>query len=220
VPKALDQLGLPQAELTRHIGWDIGALDVAIQIADRLDAPLVSQEYSRLVIDCNRRAGVVASVPQESDGIRIPRNQDLSGPERRERERSFLEPYHQAISEVLDERGEDAVLIPLHSFTPVFAGVSRPWHISLMSDGDPRLHQALLERFAARGDLSVGDNEPYRVEPVDYTIPVHGTERGLLCSMIEIRQDLISIPSGQAEWAEVLSLELPAALSKARAAGQ
>ena len=216
VPLKLGDLGLPRSELSRHIGWDIGAYALARRLSRLLDAPLVAQRYSRLVIDCNRRAGVLASIPAESDGTRIPANANISQPARRQRERALLEPYHDAISSLLDAKGQDAALIPIHSFTPVFGGLRRPWHISLMSDSDQRLHRALYSNLQALPDLEVGDNEPYRVEPVDYTVPVHGSERRLLCSMIELRQDLVAEGFGQQTWAGLLAKELPRALERAR----
>ena len=81
----------------------------------------------------------------------------------------------------------------LHSFTPVFKGVSRPWHVAVLFNRDPRLAHALADLLRAEGDLMVGENEPYRVSDLtDYTVPVHGERRGLPHVEIEIRQDLIT----------------------------
>ena len=214
VPAAIE-LGIEDQDLHRHIGWDIGALAVAQTLADLLDAPLVAQRYSRLVIDCNRRPGVVTSVPETSDGTRVPGNVDLGDEDRGRREREILEPYHQAIESLLDERAQDAVVVPVHSFTPSLAGAERPWHVSLMNGDDRRLHDALLEGLSQRADLHVGDNEPYQVEPVDYTMPVHGSERGIPCSMIEVRQDLIGDAEGQRRWAQLLAEEITRAVGRA-----
>lgn len=214
VPETID-LGVAEDELRRHIGWDIGALAVAEALADLLDAPLVAQRYSRLVIDCNRRPGVLTSIPETSDGTVVPGNLDLEHEQRRQREAELLEPYHAAIEGLLDERGDDAVLVPVHSFTPRLADSERPWHVSLMNGEDRRLHDALLRGLRQRSELHVGDNEPYRVEPVDFTMPVHGSERGIACSMIEVRQDLIEQDDGQERWALLLAEEIRRAVDAA-----
>ncbi len=54
IPADYGRLGLPEAEVKRHIGWDIGAADVARGLSARLDAPLFLGTYSRLLIDLNR----------------------------------------------------------------------------------------------------------------------------------------------------------------------
>ena len=83
IPKCLGTLGLAEQDLDRHIAWDIGALEVALGASAALDAPLVAQNYSRLVIDCNRRAGEATSIPTISESTPIPGNMDLLDAERR-----------------------------------------------------------------------------------------------------------------------------------------
>ena len=72
VPERLDRLGVAEAELHRHIGWDIGIAALGDQLATRIDASFVRQAYSRLVIDCNRDPEAADAVPEVSDGTRIP----------------------------------------------------------------------------------------------------------------------------------------------------
>ena len=50
VPRSLSRLGVPQVEYERHIAWDIGIAAVCRLLADALDATLVQQNYSRLVM--------------------------------------------------------------------------------------------------------------------------------------------------------------------------
>ncbi|SCB40399.1 Predicted N-formylglutamate amidohydrolase [Bradyrhizobium shewense] len=209
LPHALGDLGVTETELVRHIGWDIGIAGVADPLAKMLDAHLIAQRYSRLVIDCNRPPAAVSSIPVISEATAIPRNEGISEGEREARRREIFEPYHDRIDAAIDARLHDkrpTVLVSLHSFTPVYAGVARPWHIGALYNRDTVLPQLLLKHLRSEGDLVVGDNEPYAVSDLtDYTIPVHGEGRGLVNTGIEIRQDLIADHAGQQQWAERLA---------------
>lgn len=215
IPAVLGTLGLDAAERARHIGWDIGIEGVTRRLAEALDAAALMQRYSRLVIDCNRRPGVPSSIPRISESTAIPGNQDVDAAEAARRRREIFEPYHAAITAALEARaaaGRRTVLIAMHSFTPVYMGVARPWHIGLLHHRDQRLATPLLALLRAEGDLVVGDNEPYQAtDESDYAIPIHGERRGLVHVGIELRQDLIAEPQGQAAWAARLARLLPAA---------
>jgi len=214
-PRRLGRLGLPEAETLRHIAWDIGIGAVGRELSLLLNAAVILQTYSRLVIDCNRDPKVPSSIPEISEATEIPGNRSLDEAERAARVDAIFRPYHNAIAAALDRRAaadRASVLVALHSFTPVFKGVSRPWHVAVLFNRDPRLAHALAELLRADGSLMVGENEPYRVSDLtDYTVPVHGERRGLPHVEIEIRQDLITKPAGQREWAERLARLLPAA---------
>jgi predicted N-formylglutamate amidohydrolase len=209
VPQGLGDLGLPSSEMKRHIAWDIGIAGVAEQLSMALDAHLVAQRYSRLVIDCNRPPAAPSSIPLISEATTIPGNDGLTREAADARRQVFFEPYHRRIAEIIDARlraGVPTVLVSLHSFTPVYAGIARPWHIGTLYQRDTRLPPLLLKLLRAESDLVVGDNEPYAVsDATDYTIPVHGEARGLPNTGIEIRQDLIADGPGQTQWAERLT---------------
>ena len=218
IPKQLGKLGLPASELERHIAWDIGIAGVTERLAEALDATAVLQVYSRLVIDCNRHPGWASSIPGISELTAIPGNEAIRPAEREARRREIFLPYHQRIAELLDDRrigGVRTVLVAMHSFTPVFKGVARPWDAAVLYNRDARLARPLFELLSAEDGLVVGDNEPYAVSDLtDYTVPVHGERRGLPHVEIEIRQDLIGDPAGQTLWAERLARLLPAAYSE------
>ena len=209
IPSALGDLGVSPGEMERHIAWDIGIAGVAERLAKALDAHLVAQRYSRLVIDCNRPPQAASSIPLISEATTIPGNDGLTREAAEARRRLIFEPYHQRIAEIIDARLQHqipTVLVSLHSFTPVYAGIARPWHIGTLYQRDTRLPPLLLKLLRAEADLVVGDNEPYAVnDATDYTIPVHGEARGLMTTGIEIRQDLIADIAGQAQWAERLA---------------
>jgi len=209
IPRKLGTLGVDESELERHIAWDIGARGVASHMAQRLDAILIAQTYSRLVIDCNRPLGAPTSITPRSERTDVPGNHDLSPADRAARASEIFVPYHARITEELDRRRAIAmptVLISMHSFTPVFHDVARPWHVGMLYQRDTRVAHVLLELIRAEGEWVVGDNEPYAVsDGTDYAIPVHGEQRGLPHAEIEVRQDLIADESGQRAWAERLA---------------
>jgi predicted N-formylglutamate amidohydrolase len=209
IPRALGDLGLPESELKRHIGWDIGIAGVAESLSKQLDAHLIVQRYSRLVIDCNRPPDVASSIPRISEATTVPGNEGISSEAAALRRAEIFDPYHRRIDGIIDQRrsaGQPTVLVSLHSFTPVYAGIARPWHIGTLYQRDIHLPPLLLKLLRAEGDLVVGDNEPYAVsDDTDYTIPVHAEARGLMNTGIEIRQDLISDPAGEKAWANRLA---------------
>lgn len=217
IPAALGTLGLDETERARHIAWDIGIAGVTRRLSATLGAAAIMQRYSRLVIDCNRPPGVASSIPRISEATEIPGNAAVDAAEADRRRLEIFDPYHAAITATLDARaaaGRRTVLIAMHSFTPTFHGVSRPWHIGLLHLHDRRLATKLLALLRAEPDLVVGDNEPYQAtEESDYAIPVHGERRGLPHVGIELRQDLIAEPDGEAAWAARLARLLPLAAS-------
>ena len=218
IPRSLDRLGLPEHETQRHIAWDIGIGAVGRQLSRLLDAAVVLQTYSRLVIDCNRDPKVPSSIPEISEVTQIPGNRGLTEAARAARINAIFRPYHDAIGAALGRRAAASratVLIALHSFTPVFKGVARPWHVAVLYNRDTRLAHCLFELLSAEDGLVVGDNEPYAVSDLtDYTVPVHGERRGLPYVEIEIRQDQIDDPAGQTIWAQRLARVLPTAYSE------
>jgi predicted N-formylglutamate amidohydrolase len=222
IPRALGMLGLDEAELGRHIAWDIGIAAVTEGLADMLNATAVLQEYSRLVIDCNRAPEHATSVPTVSESTVIPGNEGLSDAARAARRQAIFDPYHAAIAALIDRRAaahRRTVLIAMHSFTPVFRNISRMVQIGVLYHRDTRLARIMLDLLREEGDLVVGDNEPYAItDTSDYTVPVHGERRGLAHVEIEIRQDLIAKLPDQAEWAARMALLLTEADRRLRKA--
>ncbi|WP_041798388.1 N-formylglutamate amidohydrolase [Rhodopseudomonas palustris] len=221
IPPQLGDLGLPDTELTRHIAWDVGIAGVAERLSDALGAHLIAQRYSRLVIDCNRPPSAESSIPLVSEITTIPGNDGLTREQAEERRRLIFDPYHTRIEAAIDARlaaGRPTILLALHSFTPVYHGMARPWHIGTLYQHDRTLPPLLLAELRREDGLVVGDNQPYAVsDATDYAIPVHGEARGLINSGIEIRQDQIIDETGQAEWAERLTRVLTAIEEKLRA---
>ena len=215
IPRRLGDLGVPAAELERHIAWDIGAWAVAQRLAETLDAALIGQAYSRLVIDCNRDPSVESAIVTLSETTPIPGNVGVTAAEIAARCAAIFEPYHARIRALLDDRqakGRRTVLIALHSMTHVYKGESRPMQCAVLYNRDARFAHILLDVLRLQPGLTVGDNAPYSVSDVsDFTIPRHGEGRSLAHVEIEMRQDLITGETGQAEWAGRMAAALTAA---------
>ena len=217
VPASLGHLGLDRHDLDRHIAYDIGILAVSETLSDLLGAPLVFQRYSRLVVECNRLFSSDESIALKSDGTTIPGNRGLDPSARAQRVSEIVTPYHDEIARRLNgrkARGEPVILVSMHSFTPSLLSqpFDRPWHVGLCFGTDDRFTRPVLAALEAEAGLVIGRNEPYGVSMAkDYSIPVHGEGRGLPYAEFEVRQDLITTPAGQAEWAERLARVLRAA---------
>ncbi|MBC8131774.1 MAG: N-formylglutamate amidohydrolase [Deltaproteobacteria bacterium] len=219
LPRALGDLGLSPADRQRHIAWDIGAGEVARRLGDALGAVVITQRYSRLVIDCNRRIAAVDSIVTESERTEIPGNKGLDPAAAEQRAHAIFHPYHDQIRQELDRRlaaGRPSVLVAIHSFTPVFMDVSRQWHAGVLYIEDGRLALPLLDLLRGESALAVGCNEPYRADELcDFTIVQHGERRDIPYVELEIRQDLIADEAGQTAWAARLARLLPLALGAA-----
>jgi predicted N-formylglutamate amidohydrolase len=211
VPRSLGDLGVAPAELERHVAWDIGAGAVARLLGAALDAFVITQRYSRLVIDCNRPLDAADSIVATSERTDVPGNRGLDAVAAATRARAIFHPYHDQIRRELDRR-QASILVSMHSFTPVFLGVTRPWHAGILHLRDRRLATPLLRLLGAEPDLVIGDNEPYRASELsDFSIVEHGESRGFPYVEVEIRQDLIADAAGQAAWADRLARLLPLA---------
>lgn len=220
IPAEYGALGLDAPELERHIAWDIGAAPLARHLSRTLDAPLFLSGYSRLLIDCNRPLDSTTSIPERSEATVIPGNAGLSGAERARRAAAYFTPLADMVAAELDRRARLAIptiVLGVHSFTPVFLGVARPWHAGVLYAAAAPFARGLLEQLAAIQGVVVGDNEPYQIDPAhDYTVPTHGDGRRLPAVLLEIRNDLISNEAGVGLWGERLTGALPALVQHAR----
>ncbi|HSI40676.1 MAG TPA: N-formylglutamate amidohydrolase [Xanthobacteraceae bacterium] len=216
LPPEYGTLGLPPAELERHIGYDIGAAGLTRDLARRLNCPAVLSCFSRLLIDINRGEDDPTLVMRLSDGAVVPGNRHADAVEIADRIARFHRPYHQAVARQLDvmlASGTVPAILSVHSFTAVWRGVPRPWHAALLWDRDPRFARGLIDALEAPGDLVVGDNTPYDGALLNDTMYLHGTQRGVPHALIEVRQDLIAEEAGQHGWAARLAGLLPALLA-------
>jgi predicted N-formylglutamate amidohydrolase len=212
IPRSLDDPGLDELALRRHVACDIGAGDVTRRLSEILDAPAILAEYSRLVVDCNRHLTDPTAFRAVSDGEFVPGNHNLDAAAKEARAQAIFYPYHEAIRarlQVFRQQGVAPAVIAIHSFTPIFNRTSRPWQLGVLWDTDDRIPKPLMEKIGRIPGTVVGDNEPYSGKaPADYTIDHHAEPAGLPHVSIEIRQDLIRTHVGVERWSCILGRAL------------
>jgi predicted N-formylglutamate amidohydrolase len=221
LPSEYGTLGLPSAQLERHIAYDIGVAPIVRTLAAQLGVPAVLTRYSRLLIDPNRGTNDPTLIMRLSDGAVVPGNRKLDDAERQKRLRLYYEPYHRAITGIIDQclaTGVTPMLLSVHSFTESWKQFTRPWHVGVLWEADGRLAKPMLEAFFAEGGLIVGENEPYAGQLEGDCLWQHGAQRGLANAIIEIRQDLIRDAAGQAAWGKRLCRIMEKLLSDLRPA--
>lgn len=205
LPSGYGGLGLPASAFSRHIAYDIGIEALTRSLSQMLAAPAVLCRFSRLLIDPNRGEDDPTLIMKISDGAIIPGNHPISDAEWNGRIERFHRPYHDAVAQtiaaVTAASGRAPLVLSLHSFTPVWKNVPRPWHAGVLWDGDDRVAAPLMAMLRAGGDLIVGDNEPYNGALKGDTMYRHCMVPGVPHALLEIRQDLISDDAGIAEWA-------------------
>ncbi len=218
MPRALGDLGLPPSAFERHIAFDPGAAPLTRGLAQRFGGAAVLQVYSRLVIDCNREPSLADAITPFSEDTPIPGNEAIGAAERTARIETVWAPFHGALERLVDERlaaSQPTILVTLHSFTPVYRGIARPWHVGIIQSDDRSLAEPMLAALGADPALTVGDDQPYSAKDnVDYTIRRHGRLRGLSHVMIEVRNDLLRTPEAIEGWVARLGDAL--AISAAR----
>ena len=209
-------LGIAPEDMARHIAWDVGALGLGRRLAERLDAPAIWSDFSRLVIDPNRGEDDPTLVMQLYDGTIIPANRGISDAATEERLARLHRPYHDALERLAAAR-PDRVICAIHSFTPCLRGrPPRPWQVGVLhSHLDGRLAKPLIAALAAEG-LIVGDNEPYDGHLDGDSIDRHALAPHRPNVLIEVRNDLIAAEDGQIAWADRLAPVLMRVLAESR----
>lgn len=207
VPRQLNRLGLGAEHYTRHYAYDIGVRRMTETLSRLLDAPAIIANYSRLVVDLNRAVDHPTAFPVSGEGSPVPGNITMTAADRALRVAALYEPFHAALAALLDARiaagGPLPVVVAVHSFTPVFFGVPRPWAVGVLWLQDDRLPRPVIDWFRARG-YETGDNEPYDARAMGgTTVNVHADARGLPNVLLEIRNDLIANDSQSDEWAKI-----------------
>lgn len=214
IPACLGDMGLSEAQRGEHFAYDIGTDGLSRALADLLGAPALISRFSRLVIDLNRVPTHPTLCTPHEDETDIPANIGLDDAQKQARIEQIYQPYHDAVAAALNEiktRGEEPVLLSVHSFVPQYRkGEFRPWHIGVLWREDQRLSVPFIEALRTRGDLVVGDNQPYdRRDYRTQTVEFHAEDNGILNLLIEVRHDMIRSERDQKEWADIVFGALP-----------
>ena len=217
IPACLGDLGLSESARQEHFAWDPGSEELGRYLADLLGASAIMAGFSRLVIDPNRVLTNPALCSPHEDETDIPGNIGISEAEKQARIDQLFVPYHTAIADALAAiraRGEEPVLISPHSFVPQYRkGEYRPWHIGVLWREDQRMSRPFINALRARGDLEVGDNQPYcRRSYRFHTIEHHAEDVGIANLLFEVRHDLIRTDAEQKRWAGIIYEALPKAI--------
>ena len=195
VPVEYDDLGLDDEQLREHIGWDVGASALTEALAQRLAAPAVQSGVSRLLIDCNRDLADPDLIVSESHGVQVPGNQFIDAAEREWRIRDFYEPYHDAIDDVLATR-QDALLLSVHSFTPILNGRERRFDAGVLFDSFVAEAEDFGAGLASAG-LKVRYNQPYSgLDGLIFSARTHGMQHGLRYLELEVNNRLLRDAGG------------------------
>ena len=222
IPRSLDNLGLDEEACLSHVAWDPGAGAVAREMSTILEAPLILQNFSRLVYDCNRPPEAESAMPVRSEIFDIPGNRRLSDRDKALRTEAIYHPFHAKVTEVIDrslQAGVVPAIVTLHSFTPIFHGKPRAVEIGLLHDADSRLVEAMLVNASKQDAFDLKRNQPYGPEDgVTHTLKRHAIARGLLNVMIEIRNDLIKTADQQSSMARRMAVMVREALDGLRRA--
>ncbi|SED52265.1 Predicted N-formylglutamate amidohydrolase [Rhizobiales bacterium GAS191] len=211
MPPEYASLGLPAAELERHIAFDVGAADTSRKLAHTLGAPAILSRFSRLLIDPNRGTDDPTLVMRVADGAVVPGNARIDDKEIAARLKRFYRPYDRAIGAAIANSlaaGIVPAIISIHSFTPSLQGRARPWHCGLLFDADERIAKPLIAALAQDKTLVIGANEPYDGALEGDTLDRHAGRPGLANVLVEIRQDLISARHDAEAWGERLAAAL------------
>ena len=209
-------LDLPEADMNRHIAYDVGAAGVTRALANALDAPAILSNFSRLVIDPNRGEDDPTLLMKLYDGTIIPGNRHADDTDLQQRLNCCYRPYHTALAELAGRRS-DTVIVSIHSFTRQLNGhPPRPWQIGLLYASDTRLARPLMARLDQENDLCVGENQPYGGHLPGDAIARHAIAYERPNILIELRNDLIKDPTDQTAWAERLA---PILIEAAQTAG-
>lgn len=205
IPASLNNLELDDEASTSHAAWDIGAMDLSIELMGALDAPLVHSRVSRLVYDCNRPPERADSIPTHSERFEIPGNAGLNADQIKQRARDVYHPFRTLLADVIASRSAQPVLITIHSFTPIYNGTYRDVELGILHDNDDLAASILMEK-ASKSELKTALNEPYSAtDGVTHTLREQAIKRGIPNVMLEVRNDLIDTPSGVNRIAGLLS---------------
>lgn len=207
IPKKFKNLGLSFEDILKHIAWDIGSKKLTLTLARHLKSFCYLSNFSRLLIDPNRRIDDRDLIVNCSGGVNVPGNYDLKKSQIVER-LNFYNLYHENLSKFIKskvQKNRNLKLISIHSFNKVILQKSRPNEIGLLWNKNKNL-LIPLQRFFQNQNINVGNNFPYSGFHYNFTLDKHSFSKKLDNISIEIRNDLIDNKKGIDKWSKILKL--------------
>lgn len=206
IPKSYKNLGLNKKDIESHIGWDIGAKAITLNLAKKLESSCFLSNFSRLIVDPNRKINDFDLIPKRSFGKKIPLNENISFDERFLRIKKYYDIYHENLKKIIKRKISDGYklkLISIHSFTKSSENFDRPNEIGLLWNKDISLMLPLKKKLLEK-KISVGCNKPYSGFFYNHTLDYQSQENKIKNLSIEIRNDLICDKKGIIKWSNIL----------------
>lgn len=174
-----------------HWAYDLGSAEITRALAAAMGVPAVLCGFSRLLADTNRDADDPSVFRLEAHGRPVALNSHLTDAERRERIARFHAPYHAAIDLLLLRYPEAAIVLSMHSFTPVYEdGPPRQMEIGVLFDHEEALAASVIDSLSRDG-WAVASNEPYSGKSgLIYAAERHADRHRRKALELEIRQDV------------------------------
>ncbi|MBL1421928.1 MAG: N-formylglutamate amidohydrolase [Alphaproteobacteria bacterium] len=209
IPPELNGLGLELSVISSHVGWDLGAMALARLLMKKLNAPLVAQQVSRLVYDCNRPPEDASATPEKSEIFEIIGNKNLSQAAKDERAAKYYMPFHNMVTSVVENElnhKNQPIIVTIHSFTGKYYGKNRDVEIGILHDEDTRLSDVMLDLAKNNAKFKFERNVPYGPKDgVTHSLKEYALPHGLHNVMIEVRNNLLADGKAQEVMAEILA---------------
>lgn len=150
-----------EALLLTHRGWDLGALQLAQEMAAFFGAPLFYSTTTRLLVDLNRSVGHRQLHSEATRALPLLHRRTLVA--------QHYRPHRDAIEAEVARciaAGQRVIHIASHSFTPELHGVVRQADVACLYDTQRPAERALATHWLAalaqrRHDLRLRRNYPY-----------------------------------------------------------
>lgn len=178
-----------------HWTYDLGAADLARELALALCSVAVLSRFSRLLADANRPIDAPDLFRTEAEGRRVALNRDI-GPADRARRLGLWTRFHEAADAEVS-RSSAPIVFAVHTFTPLYEGAVRRVEAGVLFDREIELAEGLrahLERAGFRVEM----NEPYSGKAgLMYSVERHALSHGRRPIELELRQDLAETPGAR-----------------------
>ena len=207
IPKKYKKLGVSDSDLDSHIAFDIGAKNFTINLAKELKQSYFLSNFSRLLIDPNRKEIDRELIPVSSFGVNIPKNLNISNPEREYRVNFFYENYHKNLKNFVKKKINDynkVFLVSIHTFNKSSKNFDRGVEVGLLWNKTMDLLLP-IQRNLKENKIHFGRNYPYSGFHYNYTLDRLCTNIDLKSITIEIRNDLICNQKGIKKYLTLMS---------------